>query len=83
MEIIAYALIVVGLIIFLIGSFLFIIAECHESVWWFIGGIFFPIIPFVFLCVHFHEGWPSTKTILLGGAILAIGTFLPNIVAAC
>jgi len=71
-----------GLIIHLIGSIPFIIAECHESVWWFIGGIFFPIIPFVFLCVHFHEGWPSTKTMLLGIAILAIGTVLPDIAAA-
>jgi len=82
MEIIAATLLVIGLIIYLIGVVLFMIAECHESVWWFLGGLVFPIIHFVFLCVHFNEGWSSAKTILAGVGVMALGIFLPNILTA-
>ena len=76
MEVFGGILVVIGLIIYLIGSIQFIIAECRESVWWFIGGFFIPILPLIFLCVHFHEAWPSMKKILLGILLIAIGVFM-------
>ena len=76
MEVFGGILVVIGLVIYLIGSIQFIIAECRESVWWFIGGLIFPIIPFIFLCVHFHEAWPSMKVILLGFLLMVIGAFM-------
>ncbi len=76
MEVYGVILFIIGLIIYLIGSIQFIIAECRESVWWFIGGLIFPIVPFIFLCVHFREAWPSMKTILLGFLLLIIGAFM-------
>jgi uncharacterized membrane protein len=76
MEVYGAILLVIGIIIYLIGSIQFIIAECRESVWWFIGGLIFPIVPFIFLCVHFHEAWPSMKVILLGFLLMIIGAFM-------
>jgi hypothetical protein len=76
MEVYGVILFVIGIIIYLIGSIQFIIAECRESVWWFIGGLFIPILPFIFLCVHFHEAWPSMKTLLLGLLLIIIGAFM-------
>lgn len=76
MEVFGIILFVIGIIIYLIGSVQFIIAECRESVWWFIGSFFIPILPFIFLCVHFHEAWPSTKKILLGFLLIVIAGVL-------
>jgi uncharacterized membrane protein len=76
MEVFGCILVVIGIIIYLIGSIQFIIAECRESVWWFIGGLIFPIVPFIFLCVHFHEAWPSMKKILLAILLIIIGAFM-------
>ena len=52
----------IGVIIYLIGSIQFIIAECRESVWWFVGGFFMPILPFIFLCVHFQAAFPILRS---------------------
>jgi len=76
MEVFGVILVIIGVIIYLIGSIQFIIAECRESVWWFIGGFFIPILPFIFLCVHFHEAWPSMKKILLAFLLIIIGAYM-------
>lgn len=76
MEVYGVVLVVIGIIIYLIGSIQYIIAECRESFWWFIGGLIFPIVPFIFLCVHFHEAWPSMKKVLLGVLLIIIGAFM-------
>jgi len=79
METIGYILAAIGLIIYLIGGIRFLIAEFCTSIWWFIGGLLFPIISFVFLCVHFDEAWPPTKTCLVGIFIIVLGALLPEI----
>jgi hypothetical protein len=76
MEVYGVILFIIGIVIYLIGSIKFIIAECRESVWRFIGGLIFPVIPFIFICVHFHEAWPSMKTILLGLLLIIIGAYM-------
>jgi len=78
MEVFGMILFGIGIIIYFIGGIQFIIAECRESVWWFIGSIFIPILPFIFLCVHFHEAWPSTKKMLLGFLLIAIGAYMSS-----
>jgi hypothetical protein len=79
MEIAGTALIGLGVIIYLVGSIQFLIAEFRASCWWIIGGLFFPIITFVFLCVHFDEAWPPTKICLLGFLFVLGGVFLPEL----
>lgn len=76
MEVYGIILFLIGIVIYFIGSIQFIIAECRESVWWFIGSIFIPILPFIFLCVHFHEAWPSTKKMLLALLLMIIASFM-------
>jgi hypothetical protein len=79
MEIAGATLIGLGLIVYLIGSIQFLIAEFRESFWWLLGGFIFPIINFVFLCVHFREAWPSTKISLIGFLIILVGVLLPEL----
>ena len=81
METIGLWLLVTGFIIYLIGSIQFLIAEFSVSFWWLIGGIFFPIIDIVFLCVHFHEAWPLTKKCLIGALLLLAGVFFRSGIA--
>lgn len=78
MEVFGFIILLIGIIIYLIGGIQFVIAECRESVWWFIGSFFIPILPFIFLCVHFHEAWPSTKKMLLGLLLLIIGSVMAS-----
>ncbi|GEM_PF-1408073 len=66
----------IGLIVFLMGAIQFLIAECSINFWWLLGGIFFPIVDLVFLCVHFDEAWPSTKKCLIGVLLVATGAYL-------
>jgi hypothetical protein len=79
MEAAGFILIGLGLIIYLVGGIQFLIAECRESIWWLLGGLIFPIISLVFLCVHFHEAWPSTKMCLIGFLIVLAGVLLPEL----
>jgi hypothetical protein len=79
MEVFGVILLVIGVIVYFIGGIQFIIAECRESVWWFVGSFFIPILPFIFLCVHFHEAWPSTKKMLLGFLLIAVGAYMSSV----
>ncbi len=76
---VGYAFIGLGLIIYFIGGLEFLIAEFRMSFWWVLGGIFFPVIDVVFLCVHFNEAWPATKKCLIGLLIVLMGALLPEL----
>ena len=79
MEIVGYMLVGLGVIIYLIGGIEFLIAEFRMSFWWLLGGILFPVIDVVFLCVHFNEAWPPTKKCLIGCLIVLMGALLPEL----
>jgi len=76
MEVFGFILFVFGVLIYFVGGIQLMIAMFRESVWWFVGGFFIPILPFIFLCVHFHEAWPSLKKMLLGLLLIIIGAFM-------
>jgi hypothetical protein len=79
MEIAGRILIGLGLIIYFVGSILFLIAEFRESFWWLLWGFICPIVNLVFLCVHFYEAWPSVKICFIGLLIILIGILLPEL----
>jgi hypothetical protein len=61
------------------GGSHFLVAEFRESIWWLLGGFVFPIVSFVFLCVHFNEAWPSAKICLIGFLVMLVGVLLPEL----
>ena len=57
MDLLAVALIVVGLLMLIVGGFWFLIAAFRESVLWGLACLFVPIVQLFFLIVH----WPEAK----------------------
>jgi len=57
MDLIAVALILLGLVIFVVGGFLFLVAAFRESVLWGLACLFVPIVQTFFLIVH----WPEAR----------------------
>jgi hypothetical protein len=65
-------LLFVGLAIFMIGGFMFLIAAFRESVLWGLACLFVPIVPLFFLITHWHEAKKPFAIQLIGLAILIL-----------
>jgi hypothetical protein len=77
MDIIAVSLILLGLVIFVVGGFWFLVAAFRESVLWGLACLFIPIVQLFFLIVH----WPQAKRpffLQLLAFVLIIVGFLIN-----
>jgi uncharacterized membrane protein len=57
MDLITGALILVGVIIFIIGGFWFLVTAFRESVLWGLACLFVPVVQIFFLIIH----WPEAK----------------------
>lgn len=57
MNLIAAALIVLGLLLFVFGGLWFLVAAFRESIWWGLACLLIPIVQLFFLIVH----WPEAK----------------------
>jgi len=57
MDIVAICLILAGLVLFVVGGFLFLVAAFRESVLWGLACLFVPIVQLFFLIVH----WPVAR----------------------
>ena len=79
MDNFALALFILGIIVYLFGGIRLLIAQLSVSFWWFLGGLLFPVVSFVFLCVHFQEAWPPTKICLLGILLLLASALVPEL----
>ena len=67
-----------GLIVFLIGSFGFLLATFRAGILWGLSCIFLPLVSFVFLFVHWKTAAKPFLVTLLGIAIVFLSTlFLP------
>lgn len=76
MVVLGYFLTVIGIITTVVGSIRFLIAAFEEGVWWGLGVLFFGIMTPIFLIFRFREAWPSTRTSMIGIALVAAGTYL-------
>ncbi len=45
----------VGIVLLLVGGLFFIVAAFRESLLWGLGVMFLPIVPLIFLIVHWHR----------------------------
>jgi len=57
MELIAPAMIVLGMLLLVFGGLWFLVAAFRESIWWGLACLFLPIVQLFFLIVH----WPEAK----------------------
>ena len=71
---------VVGFIIFLIGSFGYLIATFRTSIIWGLSCLFLPFVSFIFLFVHWKNASKPFFTSMMGIAIIFLGVLLtqPN-----
>jgi Na+-translocating ferredoxin:NAD+ oxidoreductase RnfE subunit len=76
MMVLSYVLIVIGIITTVVGGVRFLIAAFEEGIWWGLGVLFFGIMTPIFLIFRFREAWPSTRTSLIGFALMIAGSFL-------
>lgn len=77
------ALIIIGLILFVIGSFMFLVAAFQESVLWGLACLFVPVVQLFFLVVHWHEAKKGFMLQLIGMVILVVAAIIePGIVHA-
>jgi FtsH-binding integral membrane protein len=76
-----FLLLVIGLALFVVGGFMFLVAAFRESVLWGIGCILLPIVQLFFLIVHWQEAKKPFAIQLLGIGILVVISMLePGII---
>jgi hypothetical protein len=73
---ISVALFFVGLILFIIGGFWFLIAAFRESIWWGLGCLLVPIVQLFFLIVHWPEARKPFLLQLLAFAVIVVAVII-------
>ena len=76
MENAGVLLIVLGIVIFLIGGFCFLVAAFRESVLWGLACLVIPVVQLFFLIIYWPKARGPFLFQLLGFATLAVGVIL-------
>lgn len=69
-------IILLGIVIFVIGGFLFLVAAFRESIWWGLACLFLPIVPLFFLIVHWRHAKKPFFIQLAGFAVMLAGAII-------
>ena len=69
-------LIIVGLLIFVVGGFWFLVRAFTESVLWGLAMLFVPIVALFFLIVHWHNSKHPFFVQVCGFAVMLLGAFM-------
>ena len=70
---------ILGLVVFLIGSFGFLVATFRAGILWGLSCMFLPLVSFIFLFVHWKTAAKPLLLTLLGLLILFLSTFFAPI----
>ena len=80
MEYIGIGLFAIGGITLVVGAIMLLVAAFSESILWGLGCLFIPLVPLVFICMHWSEAkrpflikLAGLGVIFLGGIFFAIG----------
>lgn len=74
-------LLIIGLLIFVIGGFMFLVAAFQESALWGLACLFVPIVQLFFLIVHWQEAKKGFGLQLVGIIIMiAVAILEPSTV---
>lgn len=76
MELAGTALVFLGLLIFLIGGFWFLIAAFRVSIWWGLACLFIPIVQIFFLIVHWRVAKSPFLLQVVAFIIILVGFYL-------
>ena len=69
-------MLILGLIVFVIGGFWFLVVTFQKSVLWGIACLLLPIVPLIFLFVHWQEAKRPFLMQMAGFVLVLIGAFL-------
>ena len=69
-------LLILGLIVFVIGGLWLLVVAFQQNVLWGIASILIPILPLMFLCLHWQAGKKPFQLQIVGLALVIIGTLL-------
>ena len=69
-------IILLGIVICVIGGFLFLVAAFRESIWWGLACLFLPIVTLFFLIVHWQNAKTSFFIQLAGFAVMIVGAIV-------
>lgn len=67
---------IIGILIFIVGGFWFLVAAFSESVLWGLATLFIPIVQLFFLIVHWHRAKKPFLVQITGLAMVILGWFL-------
>ena len=76
MSAIGYILLTVGLIGCIYWQVRFLVLAYHQSLWWFFGCLFVPLVAWVFLFVHFKIAAKPFGLCLLSLLVAGLGGYL-------
>ena len=77
---IGYTLLVVGFIFCFYWQIRFLVAAYNQSVWWFFGCLFIPLVDWIFLFVHFESARKPFCLSLLGLIVAGVGSWMAGYV---
>ncbi len=78
MEILAPALVMIGMIIFVIGGIWFLVESFRESIWWGLACLLISPAQVIFLIVHWSVAGRPFGIQMLGLVCLIIGTVMQD-----
>ncbi|MFT3866866.1 MAG: hypothetical protein QM715_00075 [Nibricoccus sp.] len=65
-------LLIIGLVLFVVGGFVFLVAAFRESVLWGLACLFVPVVQLFFLVIHWHEAKKGFMLQLIGLGIMVL-----------
>ena len=75
-DLLAVTLILLGIFIFIVGGFWFLVAAFRESVLWGLACLFIPIVQFFYLMAHWPEAKRAFFLQLLAFAMIIVGLII-------
>jgi FtsH-binding integral membrane protein len=69
-------IILLGIVIFIIGGLLFLVAAFRESIWWGLACLFLPVVPLFFLIVHWQNAKKPFFIQLAGFVVILVGAII-------
>ena len=79
MAIIGYTLLVVGLIASFYWQLRFLVVAYNQSLCWFFGCLFVPLVDLLFLCLHFKAAAKPYGLTLLGLLVAFVGGWMAGV----
>lgn len=69
------SLLILGFVLWLVGSILFLVAAFRASIWWLLGCLFIPFVQLFFLFFHWSKAWKPFLIQVVGIIVMLVGAF--------